>query len=140
MPYWGTLKEAVVQLNLTYDTGYQAVLVIDENQKLAGLLTQKDIFFKMVPRLSAGPDQKAPLSWEDLLTEQTRLHLDLPVKEFMSRPKAVAKLTDGVLKSGQVMLENELYFLPVVREDGLVVGVVLMEDVFHEITNAVLNL
>jgi CBS-domain-containing membrane protein len=140
MPYWGTLKEAIVQLNLTYDTGYHTVLVIDENQKLAGLLTQKDIFFKMIPALSAGHNKNEPLTWDHLLDEGTRLRLDLPIKEFMSKPKAFAFLGDGVLKSGHAMLEKNLFFLPVLREDGLVLGVVLMEDVFHEITNEVLNL
>ena len=43
MPYWGTLREAIVQLNVAYESNHHAVLVFDEAYKLVGMLFQKDI-------------------------------------------------------------------------------------------------
>jgi CBS-domain-containing membrane protein len=139
MPYWGTLREAIAHLNLAYETGRHTVLVFDESEQAVGLLSQKDILRGIQPEL--GSDQKTggPVFWKDLLSSKSRKRLSLPVQEFVSRTSAAGDAGDSLLKAAQALSQEDTDLLPVM-ENGKLIGVVLMEDLFQEITNAVLKL
>ena len=139
MPYWGTLKEAIVQLNVAYETGHHTVLVFDEAYKLVGMLHQKDILKGLEPKFARHYEEGVPIAWEDLLRGGAEKRLESSVKEFMSEAKARLDAEDSVLKASHIMLEGDAYLLPVM-EGGRLIGIVRMGDLFHEITNAVLNL
>jgi len=57
----------------------------------------------------------------------------------MSDITARLDATDNILKASHIMLQNDAPLLPVMEGDKLI-GVVRMDDLFHEITNAVLNI
>lgn len=139
MPYWGTLKEAIVQLNVAYETGHHTVLVFDEAYKLMGMLLQKDILRGLEPKFAQHYEDGVPMAWENLLRSGAEQRLESSVKDFMS--EVIAKLdgNDNILKASHIMLQEDAYLLPVMEGDKLI-GVVRMGDLFHEITNAVLNL
>jgi CBS-domain-containing membrane protein len=139
MPYWGTLKEAIVQLNVAYDTGHHTVLVFDEAYKLVGMLLQKDILRGLEPKFAQHYEEGVPIAWDDLLKSGGEKQLVRPIKEFMSAVTALIDAEDSILKTSHIMLQKDLYLLPVTEEDKLV-GVVRMGDLFHEITNVVLEL
>lgn len=139
MPYWGTLREAVAQLNVAYETGHHTVLVFDEAYKLVGMLSQKDILRGLVPKFAEHYSEGVPIFWDDLLTSAGEKRLTLPIKEFMSRVKSTGSADDSVLKAAHVLLQENAYLLPVM-EEGKLIGVARMGDIFHEITNAVLKL
>ncbi|MEE9418419.1 MAG: hypothetical protein V3W43_03010, partial [Desulfatiglandaceae bacterium] len=52
MPYWATLREAIAQLNVAFETGHHTVLVFDEAYKLVGMLLQKDILRGLEPKFA----------------------------------------------------------------------------------------
>lgn len=139
MPYWATLKEAVAQLNLAYDTGHHTILVFDEGYKLIGTLSQKDILKGLIPKFAEHYAEGVPIQWEDLLEAGTAKRLDLPIKNFMCKVSTLAVGTDSLLKGAYLLLQVQSLLLPVMEADKLI-GVVGMADVFHEITNAVLEL
>lgn len=139
MPYWGTLKEAIVQLNVAYETNHHTVLVFDEAYKLVGILHQKDILRGLEPKFTQHYNSGVPIAWDDLLRSSGEKRLSLSVKEFMSEAKAKLEVNDSILKASHLMLQNDVFLLPVMEENKLI-GVVRMGDLFHEITNAVLNL
>lgn len=139
MPYWGTLREAVAQLNVAYETGHHTVLVFDEAYKLVGMLSQKDILRGLVPKFAEHYADGVPIFWDDLLESGGEKRLNLPIKDFMSAVKTTGNTDDSVLKAAHVLLQENTYLLPVM-ENGKLIGVVRMGDVFHEITNAVLKL
>jgi CBS-domain-containing membrane protein len=139
MPYWGTLKEAIVQLNVAYETGHHTVLVFDEAYKLVGMLLQKDILRGLEPRFAQHYEEGVPMAWDDLLRSGSEQRLGQPIKAFMSEVTAKLDGEDSILKASHVMLQKDAYLLPVL-EGGKLMGVVRMGDLFHEITNAVLNL
>ncbi|MCK4487855.1 MAG: CBS domain-containing protein [Desulfobacterales bacterium] len=139
MPYWGTLKEAIVQLNVVYETGHNTVLVFDEAYKFVGMLLQTDILKGLEPKFARHFRQGFPVSWDDLLKSESQKRLARPVKEFMSGVAATVDAEDSILKGSHIMLREDAYLLPVM-EGGKVIGVVRMGDLFHEITNAVLKL
>lgn len=139
MPYWGTLREAVAQLNVAYETGHHTVLVFDEAYKLVGMLFQRDILKGLVPKFAEHYKEGVPIFWDELLSEGSGKRLSTPIQEVMSPAKVVAESGDGVLKGVHLMLQEQLFLLPV-SENGKIVGVARMGDLFHEITNVVLKL
>ena len=139
MPYWGTLKEAIVQLNVVYETGHNTVLVFDESYKFVGILLQRDILRGLEPKFVRHFKRGFPVSWDDLLKSEGQKRLARPVKEFMSGVAATVDAQDSILKASHIMLGEDAYLLPVMEGDKLI-GVVRMGDLFHEITNGVLKL
>jgi CBS-domain-containing membrane protein len=138
MPYWGTLKEAIVQLNVAYDTGHHTVLVFDEAYKLVGILSQKDILKGLEPKFAGHYESGVPIAWDDLLKSSSEQRLARPIREFMSEVTAKLQTDDSVLKASHLMLQTGVYLLPVLEAEKLV-GVVRMGDLFHAITNVVLG-
>ena len=139
MPYWGTLREAITQLNLAYERGHHTVLVFDEDYKLVGMLSEKNILTGMVPKFAQHYSEGVPVFWDDLLKSGREQRLDQPIKNFMVKVAAVGEPEDNILKGAHLVLEDENFLLPIV-ENEKIIGVVRMGDVFHEITNALLQL
>jgi predicted transcriptional regulator len=139
MPYWGTLREAIAQLNVAFETGHHTVLVFDEAYKLVGMLLEKDILKGLEPRFAEHYEEGVPIFWDDLLKSGAAKQLDRPIKEFMSKATATIDADDNPLKASHIMVHGNLYLLPVLEGDKLI-GVVRMGDVLHEITNAILDL
>jgi CBS domain-containing protein len=139
MPYWGTLKEAIVQLNLAYEMGHHIILVFDEAYKLVGILTQKDILKGLDPKFAQPNKAGAPLDWNELIQTGINHRLSRPIKEFMSEVKVKLAAEDPILKASRIMIHHQSSVLPVMEKEKLI-GVVRMRDLFHEITNMVLNL
>ncbi|MDY6990855.1 MAG: CBS domain-containing protein, partial [Thermodesulfobacteriota bacterium] len=139
MPYWGTLREAIAQLNVAFETGHHTVLVFDEAYKLVGMLLEKDILRGLEPRFAEHYKEGVPILWDQLLKSGVEKQLDRPIKDFMSEAKATVDVEDKILKASHLMVHESLYLLPVMEEDRLI-GVVRMGDILHAITNAVLEL
>ena len=139
MPYWGTLKEAIVQLNVVYETGHNTVLIFDEAYRLVGILLQTDILKGLEPQFARHFKEGSPVSWDDLLKSESQQRLSRPVKEFMSSVSATIDVEDSILKASHIMLQEHVFLLPVMEGEKLI-GVVRMDDLFHNISNAVLKL
>jgi len=139
MPYWGTLREAVAQLNVAFATGHHTVLVFDEAYKLVGTLLEKDILRGLEPKFAQHYNEGVHIMWDELLSRGVEKQLDRPIKDFMSEAKATVDGEDEVLKASHIMVHENLYLLPVMEGDKLI-GVIRMGDVLHAITSAVLEL
>ncbi len=139
MPYWGTLREAIAQLNVAYETGHHTVLVFDEAYKLVGMLLQRDILKGLEPKFAQHYEDGVPIMWDSLLESGSESRLARPIKESMSAVKGMVDAEDNILKASHIMIHEDAYLLPVMEGDKLI-GVVRMGDVFHEITNVVLKL
>ena len=139
MPYWGTLREAIVQFNAAYEIGHHAVLIFDEAYKLVGMLLQKDVLKGLEPKFAQHYEDGVPIFWDELLQTGSESRLARPVKEFMSEVKVTIDIDDSILKASHIMLQEDNYLLPVMEGDKLI-GVLRMDELFHDITSTVLNL
>lgn len=139
IPYWGTLREAIAQLNVSYETGHHTVLVFDEAYKLVGMLLEKDMLQGLEPKFAQHYENGVPILWDEILKSGAEERLGRPIKEFMSKVKSTIDAEDKVLKASHIMLHDNVFLLPVMEGDKLV-GAVRMGDVLHEITNALLEL
>jgi CBS-domain-containing membrane protein len=138
MPYWATLREAIVQLNVAFETGHHTVLVFDEAYKLVGMLFQKDILAGLEPKFAQHHEAGVPIFWDSLLKSGSEKRLAKPIKEFMSEATATIDAEDSILKASHIMMRDDAYLLPVTEGDKLI-GVVRMGDLFHKISNAMLE-
>jgi len=167
MQYSGALREAIAKLNEAYETGHHTVLVFDED-KLVGMLSEKDILKGLDPRFARHYEVGIPMFWDQLLEskEGCEKRLGRPVKEFLlddtckvdienaiytsvlnildctkagwSFRTVTIDAGDNILKAAHIMLHEHVYILPVV-EEGKLIGVVRMGDLFHEISQFVLS-
>ena len=139
MPYWGTLSEAIVQFNAAYEIGHHAVLVFDEAYKFVGILLQKDVLKGLEPKFAQHYEDGVPVFWDELLQTGSEKRLAQPVKAVMSEIKVTIDINDSILKASHIMLQEDSDLLPVMAGDKLV-GVLRMDELFHELTRTVLNL
>ena len=139
MPYWGTIREAIVQLNVARETGHNTILVFDEVYKLVGVLSQKDILKGLLPKFTQHYEDGVPIFWNELLKTGSEKQLASPIKEYMSGVKATIDAEESILKASHIMLREDTYLLPVMERENLI-GVLRMDELFHDITSTVLNL
>jgi CBS domain-containing protein len=167
MQYSGTLREAIAKLNEAYETGHHTVLVFDED-KLVGMLSEKDMLKGLDPKFASHYEEGVPMFWDSLLESKSgnEERLARPVKEILLADLAKADFEGvvypsilnvwhhekagltfhtvtidaegNILKAAHIMLQEQVYILPVV-EKGKLIGVVRMGDLFHEISQFVLS-
>lgn len=138
MPYWATLREAIAQLNVAYETGHHTVLVFDEAYSLLGLLHQSEILKGVRPEYAELCPPDVQIKWEDLV-ESATTQLERPIKEFMSPFDVTVDINDHLLKVAHLMINNNIGILPVMESDKIV-GVIRMHDLFYEVTKYILKL
>ncbi|MBW2194590.1 MAG: CBS domain-containing protein [Deltaproteobacteria bacterium] len=138
LPYWGTLREAIIQLSVAYETGHHTVLVFDESYKLVGMLLERDVLKGLEPKFAQHYEDGVSILWDELLDSGLEKQLDRPIKECMSAVNAKVDAEDTVLKASHIMVHDNVYLLPVMDGDKLI-GVIRMGDVFQEITGTILE-
>jgi CBS domain-containing protein len=94
-------------------------VVISENRKPMGLVTDRDLALQLGARG---------------LPPQT------PVHKVMSQPVQTIYRDDGVFDTTQVMMERGIRRLPVVDNEGLLVGLVTLDDLLRVLSRELSNL
>ena len=136
----GTVKEAIAVLKKSYCpveksqcSGHRTVLV-HEDCKLIGLLTFRALLTAIEPRFIKVDQWAVPVFWEGLFTERCREESRKKVKDVMTPLSLVALAAeDTIIKAVHAMIKHKLGTLPVTK-DGQVVGMVRINEIFHEIS------
>ena len=141
LPHWASLREALVQLTLeqaalSMHERRRKVLIFGEDYHLIGVLTQSDLLKALNPALSRTPWEVAP-AWQDLKGPAARQQIAEPVRSFMSAPGPEISPEEDLLRASQLMLETGVDILPVYK-DGQLKGMLRLEDVFHQVSQAIL--
>lgn len=113
--------------------------VIDENGKIIGLLSEKDIFRELYP--SYDEFMECPGCFRDFEKMEKRV-ADLEkkkVKRFMSKDVLIADYDDPIMKIGALMLAKGYNRVPVVKDKKLV-GLVSRREIYHNIFKEQLGL
>ena len=104
-----TVMEAIRKME---KAGVGAVVVLDENDRLQGTFTERDVTLRVV----LGRKDPDTTDMEAVMTRGV----------ITIRPDTEAN--DAVKK----MWDNNIRHLPVVQQDGTVKGIVEIQDLFHE--------
>jgi CBS domain-containing protein len=93
---------------LLWSGGCGAVPVVDSNQKLVGIITDRDIC------VALGTRDRRPS--------------ELAAEQVMSHPVATCKSTDEIHGALKIMRTRKVRRLPVVNEEGKLEGIVCVSD------------
>jgi len=102
--------------------GIDRVVVVDDNHRVVGIVTGKDIIDRII-----APRKKATLGDESGEKEKT---LSIMVESIMSYPVITADRNDSVAKVIDLMLENKISSVVDAR-DGIPEGIVIKKDMLE---------
>ncbi len=109
-------------LSLMKKTGADRVIVVDENGKVIGILTGKDVIDRVI-----SPRKRARMGDASGEKEKT---LSIMVESIMSSPPICVKAMDSVAEVIDLMAENRISSV-VVEKDGIPEGIVMKRDVLE---------
>ncbi len=104
------------------DHGIDRVVVVDENHRVIGIVTAKDVLDRVI-----APRRRARLGEESGEKERT---LSIMVESIMSSPVITVQRSDSVAEAIDLMVENRISSLPVTR-DGLPEGILIKKDILE---------
>lgn len=94
--------------------------VVDKDGRLVGIVSERDL-------KAASPSSATSLD----MYEMTYLLSELKVKGIMTREPVRIRRTDTVERAALIMRDRKFGSLPVVDEDGKVVGIITDTDIFR---------
>lgn len=104
------------------DNNISRLPIVDEDGKLIGIVSDRDI-------KDASPSKATTLDMHELYY----LLSEVKLRDIMTRKPATIKLGETVEKAAVLMLEGNFGGLPVVDDEGKVVGILTDTDVFKVI-------
>jgi len=118
-------------------TGHQSVLVYDEDNQLAGLITFRAIMEAVEPSFLK-MSLTIPGFFEGIFSNKCTQEANRRITEIMIPIKEITiKKEDTLLKAIHLMLNNKLNSLPVVNHHNRVIGMVRNVEIFREIANTI---
>ncbi len=102
---------------------FHHMVVIDERNKVVGVISDRDVLKALSPYL-------------DTISEQERDQVTLNKKthQVMSRQPITASPEDSIEQAAVLLLENRISCLPVISEDQSLVGIVTWKDILKNLT------
>jgi CBS domain-containing protein len=118
----------------------QSLLVVDSEGKLKGLLAMLDILIAIEPPFMREAEHLAALTWDGLFDDLVHQSENRTVAEAMVPVEKleVVEPDDRLMKVVELMARERQRRLPVVDE-GRLIGIVRLYDVFHEVARAMLR-
>lgn len=112
---------------------YHVVLVVDEEDKLVGIITEGDIIKMLIPKYITVDETLIFVMDADYFERKCRESKNLTVNEIMSKATFVVNEDDPIIKAAAFMVVNKIQSVPVVR-DKKVVGIVPRSILLKHIT------
>jgi len=110
-----------------------SVPVTDAESRLVGIISERDVLAAAVPKYMELLHSASFMPNIDQLTAGLNRIADDSVKRYMIQ-KVVSTSADSYdLQAADLMLRNKLRLLPVVDEDGVLVGIVRRVDLFKHV-------
>lgn len=121
-----TVKAAVEEL---LQDEINALVVLDEKQRVVGVLSLQDIAAATIPRQFRKNIRMAAAMYKrGFFTEMCQQLKDRPVTEVMRREFISVQLDDNIMVVTADFLKNDLYIVPVI-EDKKLIGVVTRSEI-----------
>jgi len=145
IPYWFTLRQAIVEMEKTeLDINGQKstsniLLVFDKKYQLLGIVRQKDIIHGLDPEFLHGISLRYKKRFNlNEIIKNIKEKAERQVSDVMTFIKVAVDYEDSIIKALYEMIENDISLIPVLKNKK-VIGVVRIEDVFHEVANLILR-
>src|SRR5271157_5195880 len=116
----------VLQLMLRYHLN--DILIVDREQRLAGIVTYPDLCRKLLPTERELMEHEEYMTDPQLMEDRVSDIASIPVDEIMTRNVITVSPDLEALKAGATMLARRVKQLPVVR-DHKVIGIISYTDI-----------
>ncbi len=143
-----TIKEAVAKLKESFisrlstsrimETGHRSVLVLDDNEKVIGVLTIIGLLQAVMPAYLSAPKpstaneiEYSPMFWQGMFTRTLHQLEDSKVSDIMSPTPKTIDGQASLMEAAYTMIKNRVRRLLVTHE-GEVIGVIREQDLFFE--------
>ena len=129
----GPDTEIVEAAKLLLEKRYNGLPVVDEGGKLVGIICQSDLIAQQksipVPTLFSFLDGFIPLSSTKKMESEIQKIAAIKVEDAMTRNPVTVKPDTSIDAVAALMVDNNFHTLPVLDDEGKLVGVVGKEDV-----------
>ncbi len=115
-----------------FSFGISAVPVVRDG-KLVGIVTESDMLRKMYPSMEELAEDYIHLRDFEQMERNLKSILDSPVSEVMNKRVKTISPDTPIMNAQSTMLVNEFSHLPVVDNDGKLVGIVSQGDIFRRL-------
>lgn len=115
------------------------LVVVDEDKKVAGILSSWDIIAYLVPDYLEMDKHLASFESGDVFEKRIKEVEDDPVSKFMSKHVHTIKPTHSLMEASTLLSEFHIRQLPVVDESGTLIGYLNRTDIKRAIGD-VLNI
>lgn len=112
---------------------YHAVLVLDKDDKLAGILTEGDIIKVLIPTYITIDESLITVMDANYFENKCKESRNLTLTEIMTKNIITVREGDSVMKAAALMFTHRIHFLPVLRGDK-VVGIVPRKTLIELVT------
>jgi CBS domain-containing protein len=148
IPHWFSLRQAVaiVRESAIKFAGVfepRVVLVFNEKYQIVGLLTLRDLlkglepgFLKESELVKVDPGLAFVMG--DLFGPAMKKQAERPVSEVMGPIKVSVRSDDSLAKALFLMIHENVGMMPVI-DDGRVLGMVRLTDIFLDVSQAILE-
>lgn len=150
-----TIGEAVKEIKKSFrtriatrqlmETGHRSILVTDQNGKIMGMLTIRDLLEAIMPAYLSAPKpsladaiEYSPMFWKGMLSAQTRENRDKAVLEVMSPSPLSIDAESSLMEAAFLMVSRNQRRLMVTRKSQPV-GVIREQDLFFEMEKILTN-
>ena len=110
-----------------------SVPVTDENSRLVGIISERDVLAAAMPKYMEMLHSASFMPNMDQLTAGLGRIAEDPVAEHMCRRVISVDENAEDLQAADLMLRHKFRLLPVVNQDGVLVGVVRRVDLFKHV-------
>lgn len=118
--------------------GVKGLPVLDSEGKMVGVLSMGDILKAVFPPYLAEMDL-GHFTWDGMVVDIAKKVKDKKVSEMMTTNVISVHEDAPLMECVDHMLKNNVKRLPVIDEDGKVVGILYERDVFLTITKSMLD-
>ncbi|MDO8707077.1 HPP family protein [Pseudomonas sp.] len=136
-----TVKEAVTLFKCGFRgegrKGVNALMVMDENGKLVGLITMSHILKAIMP-FYMEMAHLSEFAWEGLFERMCHKIENRLVSDFMEKKVITVDPDANIFEISELMLKSRVRRLPIVEKDK-VIGIVYRKELFFKIVETMLE-
>ncbi len=136
--------EGFISSSRLMETGHRSILVLDEYNELAGMLSILDLIKAIRPAYLSAPKpsmadsmQYSVMFWSGLFTTQTKALTEKKIKEVMSDSPPRVEVDTNLMEVADLMFREKVRRL-IVTQNGKVIGIVREQELFFEMANIIL--
>lgn len=112
---------------------YHVIYVVDDGDKVAGVLTESDILKVLIPKYLTIDESLISVMDENYFEKKCRECKDLPVTEIMTKNLITVSEDEPIIKAAALIVVHKIHSLPVVR-NSRIVGIVPRQIMLKHIT------